>query len=392
LSGTCWGAFDLCTQSYLYKVAPQPKKLRYIVYTRCLILLCTAMGGLLGAFAVTGIFPTFGSKILSIFWLSAIARAAVVLYMMPKLVDLAVSFGKPPLPPEIDHQTMLRVLASKRGQFYRKEKQAETAAALQQSKIKEMAKEVAHHGGSRRWQTREQPVPAAPVPTIPVTAEKINLRLEHYRQAMSALEEMKTGITYHGIEPNLDRLKLRFGVEQRPGAVTAANTEPLVNHEVEPNLERLKLRFGLERQPSPVLAGSAGGQPLVRHELEDNLERVKVRFSTKPVPAFNADFVTSQRTMARHQLEENLESIRARFSIKRQPGPIKEAAVGHNIIVAQHMAIRRPESKRDVPEIKRDSGLFQNKAGWARYMKDTLGAALRDVPPRQPVPVASREF
>ena len=117
LSGICWGAFDLSTQSYLYKVAPKAKKLKYIVYTRCLILFSTAVGGLFGAYLVKGIFFTFGSRLLTIFMISGFFRALVVMYLMPKLVDLAVSFGKPKAPPHvaIDGQAV----ASKRGLFYR---------------------------------------------------------------------------------------------------------------------------------------------------------------------------------------------------------------------------------------------------------------------------------
>ena len=98
LSGICWGAFDLSTQSYLYKVAPQEKKLRYIVYTRCLILLSTAVGGLAGAFLLKGVFSTFGSQLLSVFMISGFFRAVVVMYLIPKLVDLAVSYDKPKAP------------------------------------------------------------------------------------------------------------------------------------------------------------------------------------------------------------------------------------------------------------------------------------------------------
>jgi MFS family permease len=126
LSGICWGAYDLSTQSYLYKVAPHAKKLRYIVYTRCLVLLCTALGGLLGAYFVKGIFLTFGSQILSIFLVSGIFRGLVVMAIMPRLVDLAVSLGKPSTTPEVDWQTLDRVIASKRGLFYRRQPPVES--------------------------------------------------------------------------------------------------------------------------------------------------------------------------------------------------------------------------------------------------------------------------
>jgi hypothetical protein len=338
LSGTCWGAFDLCTQSYLYKVAPQPKKLRYIVYTRCLVLLCTAAGGLLGAFSVSSIFPTFGSKILSVFWLSGVSRALVVMYMMPRLVDLAVSFGKPPAPPEIDHETVERVLASKRGQFYRRERQAENTAARQPVAAPAEAEKLDRSAVRRQWVARETVPATTPEPVSVASAEKINLRLEHYRKAMAALEAMKTEVTCHGLEPNL---------------------------------ERLKARFGLEIPPAPAFLGAADNNALVHHELEENIERLKARFRPVPVPVFNADFVACQRVLARHQLEENLERLKARFSPVLQPA--REAAP----VLSRPIVFRR-EIKPEA-EVKPVSGLFRNKVGWARYMKDTLDAAFQDM-------------
>jgi hypothetical protein len=120
VSGICWGAYDLCTQSYLYKVAPPQKKLRYIVYTRSLMMLSSAAGGLLGAYAVNTMFPVFGSKLLSVFLLSGVFRAAIVMYMMPKMVDLAMNYGKTSRPSDAV-LALGRAKASKRGMFYRRQ-------------------------------------------------------------------------------------------------------------------------------------------------------------------------------------------------------------------------------------------------------------------------------
>ena len=95
VSGICWGAFDLSTQSYLYKVAPPQRKLRYIVYTRSLMLFSSAIGGIAGSILVKYVFSTFGSKLLSVFMISGFMRAIVVMFLMPKLIDLAVNYGIP---------------------------------------------------------------------------------------------------------------------------------------------------------------------------------------------------------------------------------------------------------------------------------------------------------
>lgn len=120
MSGICWGAYDLCTQSYLYKVAPREGKLRYIVYTRSLVLLSTALGGLMGAFFVNGIFLTFGSRILSVFLVSGIFRAGIALYLMPGLVDLAVNYVSPTGKRAVSFIYPGKEPASRRGLYYRR--------------------------------------------------------------------------------------------------------------------------------------------------------------------------------------------------------------------------------------------------------------------------------
>jgi hypothetical protein len=157
LSGVCWGAFDLCTQSYLYKVAPPPKKLRYIVYTRCLILFATALGGLIGAYLVKGVFFTFGSRLLSIFMISGFFRAAVVMYLIPKLVDLAVSYGKPSTSPRFEFKMLDRAVTSKRGLYYQPQEPAAspTMTPLQKKETVVISKEM-RQSQRRNWALEER--------------------------------------------------------------------------------------------------------------------------------------------------------------------------------------------------------------------------------------------
>ncbi len=94
VSGCCWGAFDLNTQSYLMKAAPRSKRLWYIVYGRCLLLLSTALGGFIGAASVDAVMPILGSSSLSMFLFSGIARMVIVATMVPGLIDIIHDFGK----------------------------------------------------------------------------------------------------------------------------------------------------------------------------------------------------------------------------------------------------------------------------------------------------------
>lgn len=277
LSGTCWGAFDLCTQTYLYKVAPQPKKLRYIIYTRCLILLCTAMGGLLSALFVNGIFPTFGSKILSIFWLSGISRAIIVMYMMPRLVDLAVSFGKPPSPPEVNTEILNRVLAEKRGQFYRREKQAQDAVAQIQRMTKTAATDINQYSGRQKWAVPEKPkvAIAEPVPVArPLNAAR---RLQQYREALAELNVRAVPVSHHEIKNNMDWLKACYGLDRQSEApaVLAEKKAALSHHGIEENVARLKARYGLDRQPETVVARAEQRPVATRQEPKTGTEKAK---------------------------------------------------------------------------------------------------------------------
>ncbi len=120
ISGVCWGAYDLCTQNYLFKMAPAAKKLRYIVYSRSISLFCMALGGLLSVCLLNEILPVFGSGILSIFLISGVFRGLVVLMMVPKLIDFAVSYGRKKEGIVLD-KTILKPLSVKSGLFYRSE-------------------------------------------------------------------------------------------------------------------------------------------------------------------------------------------------------------------------------------------------------------------------------
>jgi hypothetical protein len=122
LSGISWGAYDLCTQNYIYKVAPPEKKLRYIVYTRCFILFSTAMGGIGGVYLIREIFPIFGSQILSVFLVVGILRALTVLVLRPKLIDMAMSYGRTVSSPEVELDTTGQIKVIRHGLFYHREK------------------------------------------------------------------------------------------------------------------------------------------------------------------------------------------------------------------------------------------------------------------------------
>ena len=84
LSGTVWAAFDLSNQTYVYREAPQDKRLRYIIYQKSLTTFAMAAGAFAGAFLLPVMFPVFGNQILGLFLLSGVLRLLVVAFMYPR--------------------------------------------------------------------------------------------------------------------------------------------------------------------------------------------------------------------------------------------------------------------------------------------------------------------
>jgi hypothetical protein len=337
ISGACWGAFDLSTQSYLYKVAPKPKKLYYIVYTRCLILLFTAAGGLLGAFCINDIFTTFGSKILSIFWISGVARIIVVIYLMPKLVDLAMSFSRPSSPPDVNLETLQQVLTSKRGQFYRREQQVADAASRIQKITEMMAADMKEYGGNRQW---ADPVKFGPPPPDIIPVEKpvnSSLRLAHYREAMAAQSFTQPAVVHHEVKLNAERLKLRYDLERQLKVLTSHAEESMAYHGIEENEDRLIQRFHLNVAAVPV-----------------------------------------EKTVAHHEIEQNIDRLKLRYHINLQPSG---AAA-----FSEHMTAGLPaRTPKEFEQAKSFAGLYRDKVSWAKYMKQSIDEVLKEK--GQPVPV-----
>jgi predicted MFS family arabinose efflux permease len=85
LSGTAWAAFDLCTQSYLFRASPPDRRLHYIVYHRSIVTMASAVGPLLGLALLNVMLPVFGSAILGIFLLSGVLRLVIVIAVLPRL-------------------------------------------------------------------------------------------------------------------------------------------------------------------------------------------------------------------------------------------------------------------------------------------------------------------
>ncbi len=119
LSGVCWAAFDLSNQGYIYQVAPQSKKLLYVVYNRSIGLMCMALGGLLGVYLLKGIPPLGGSQIFSIFLLSGIFRLVVVVLIAHRLIDFALPVSQSRINQKVNIDSAFSKMALKRGLFYR---------------------------------------------------------------------------------------------------------------------------------------------------------------------------------------------------------------------------------------------------------------------------------
>jgi hypothetical protein len=118
-SGTVWAAFDLCSQTFIYKSTKPEERLHYIVYYRSLTTFSAAMGTLTTSILLSSMFHIFGSQILGMMLLSGILRMAVVRLMLPKLKPGGI-------PDAIVHEQLARELAmvnypSRQGLYYHPE-------------------------------------------------------------------------------------------------------------------------------------------------------------------------------------------------------------------------------------------------------------------------------
>jgi len=142
LSGVCWAAFDLSNQGYIYQVAPQSKKLLYVVYNRSIGLMCMALGGLLGVYLLEGIPPLGGSQIFSIFLLSGIFRLVVVVLMAHRLIDFALPVSQSGINQKIDIYSAFSKMALKQGLYYRPGEWKEFASVALSPETKDSSKKA----------------------------------------------------------------------------------------------------------------------------------------------------------------------------------------------------------------------------------------------------------
>ena len=90
ISGSLWAGFDLCSATFIYRSAPGPRRLKYIMYQKSLNTLAIAAGNLAGTYLLTIVMPIFGNPILTMFLLSGLTRFVAVRSMFHKLIDLTI--------------------------------------------------------------------------------------------------------------------------------------------------------------------------------------------------------------------------------------------------------------------------------------------------------------
>jgi hypothetical protein len=174
------------------------------------------------------------------------------------------------------------------------------------------------------------------------TSENSALRLLHYREATAARDIRNPVISHHRLVDNEERLKLRYDLERQLTALTARAEEAMYHHNIEENSERLKLRYHLDRQRETAA-------------------------------------VLTKKVMVHHEIEQNIERIKLQYRHICQPEPVN--------VQSEIVPVKSLQAKAGMEKVKTSGGLFQDKIGWTRYMKQTLGAILQEKKQGQPVPV-----
>jgi len=93
IAGVAWAGFELCSPNFIYGAAPSGSRIKHIALFRSFNGAATGAGALVGGLLVMLLPPLFGHGMLTLFLLSGIMRAAVVVAMLPSLVDVSHSRG-----------------------------------------------------------------------------------------------------------------------------------------------------------------------------------------------------------------------------------------------------------------------------------------------------------
>jgi MFS family permease len=93
IAGVAWAGFELCSPNFIYGAAPSGSRIKHIALFRSFNGAATGAGALVGGFLVILLPPLFGHSMLTLFLLSGIIRAAVVVAMLPSLVEVSQSRG-----------------------------------------------------------------------------------------------------------------------------------------------------------------------------------------------------------------------------------------------------------------------------------------------------------
>jgi ribosomal protein S8E len=245
------------------------------------------------------------------------------------------------------------------------------------------ATDISQHSGSRKWKMPEKSRAQIeePIPVVKQPADSSS-RLQQYREAMAPrAEKSPEVVSHHGLEQNAERLKLRYDLERQLQALTARAEQAMAHHGIEENAERLKLRYHLNPQPEAPALRAEKTPVLSHHGIEQNVERLKMRYHLDRQPEATA--ASAEKAIAYHRMEQNVERLKLRYDLDRQP----ENAV----VYTEKMSVKAHlEPKINMEKIKSSAGLYRDKVSWAKYMKETFDAVLRER--LQPVPVIASSY
>jgi MFS family permease len=87
-SGFAWAGFQLSSGVFIFDAAPPQNRTRYIALYNSLIYLGVSMGSLTGGIVSPLLPPFMGSRFLSTFIVSGVARLAVALFFLPRIKEV----------------------------------------------------------------------------------------------------------------------------------------------------------------------------------------------------------------------------------------------------------------------------------------------------------------
>jgi hypothetical protein len=279
LAGFAWGGFNLCAPNFIYEASPKERRGRYLAYFSAINIAALSLGAFAGGFLGNILPPTRESRLLSLFVLAGVLRAAISSVFLPRLEE--VRFPGKMRPPKLFYNT-LSASPMVRGLFHNPLVYKPIVAEAQTYRPRSASSYSLFYNPFVKFVIDTAAEPKAEVP-------RRSWGLFHNREAAEKIKssyESSEKVTEKASPPALFRYP---SSKKQPRAARDADSSEAVRQPVSlfynrEMKERLQPKKGTEQKKEPSRVGLYYNRP-VRKRPEQPAPKVrKVGLFYKPVP------------------------------------------------------------------------------------------------------------